>query len=131
VHDFLTVGAPAPLQIAAAHALNVGDDYCRQLAADYTARRAKLVPALLSAGFACTPPEGAYYVITDVTPFLDRCHGEEFARWLVREVGVATVPGSSFYHDGSLGAHQTRFCYSKVDPTLDAAAAKLRAFAAR
>lgn len=129
VHDFLTVGAPAPLQIAAAHALNVGDEYCRQLAGDYTARRQRVIPALQKAGFPCTAPEGAYYVLTDVTPFLDRCGKEEFARWLVREIGVATVPGSSFYHDRALGAAQTRFCFSKVDPTLDAAVARLRRLA--
>jgi aspartate/methionine/tyrosine aminotransferase len=126
VHDFLTVGAPAPLQIAAAHALNTGDAYCRQLTADYTARRQLTVPALQAAGFACAPPEGAYYVITDTTPFLARAGGEEFARWLVREIGVATVPGSSFYHDPRLGAAQTRFCFSKTDATLQAAVARLQ-----
>ena len=131
VHDFLTVGAPAPLQIAAAHALNVGDAYCRQLAVDYTARRQKVIPALQRAGFPCAPPEGAYYVITDVTPFLPLCQGEEFARWLVREIGVATVPGSSFYHDRSRGDRQTRFCFSKTDPTLDAAVERLRKLGAR
>lgn len=131
VHDFLTVGAPAPLQIAAAHALNVGDAYCRQLAVDYTARRQKVIPALQRAGFQCASPEGAYYVITDVTPFLKLCQGEEFARWLVREIGVATVPGSSFYHDRSLGAAQTRFCFSKTDPTLDAAVQRLQKLAGR
>ncbi len=125
VHDFLTVGAPAPLQIAAAHALTVGDDYCRQLAADYTARRQRTIPALQRAGFQCAAPEGAYYVLTDVTPFLGRCRGEDFARWLVREIGVATVPGSSFYHDAGLGAAQTRFCFSKTDRTLDAAVERL------
>ena len=125
VHDFLTVGAPAPLQIAAAHALNTGDDYCRRLGADYAARRARTIPALQRAGFPCASPEGAYYVLTDVTPFLGLCPGEEFARWLVREIGVATVPGSSFYHDPARGAAQTRFCFSKTDATLDAAVARL------
>lgn len=125
VHDFLTVGAPAPLQVAAAHALEVGDDYCRALAGDYAARRTKVVPQLQRAGFGCTPPEGAYYVITDISPFLGMAGEEEFARWLVREVGVATVPGSSFYHDGKLGVAQTRFCYSKVDATLEAAMARI------
>ncbi|MGH9483274.1 MAG: pyridoxal phosphate-dependent aminotransferase [Terriglobales bacterium] len=125
VHDFLTVGAPAPLQIAAAHALDSGDAYCRQLAGDYVTRRQKLVPALQRAGLECTPPEGAYYVLTDVSPFLELCGAEEFARWLVRAGGVATVPGSSFYHDRSLGAAQTRFCFSKLDPTLDEAVRRL------
>jgi aminotransferase len=125
VHDFLTVGAPAPLQIAAAEALNQGDAYCRSLAADYTARRAKLVPELQRAGLACAAPEGAYYIMADVTPFLPRCGGEEFARWLVREHRLATVPGASFYHEPGQGRDQIRFCYSKVAPTLDAAVACL------
>jgi len=125
VHDFLTVGAPAPLQIAAAEALNQGDAYCRSLAAGYTARRDKVVPQLQRSGFRCAPPEGAYYIMADATPFLDRAGDEEFARWLVREHGVATVPGSSFYHDASRGRALIRFCYSKVDATLDAAVARL------
>lgn len=126
VHDFLTVGAPAPLQIGAAHALNQGDEYCRHLAADYTARRARFVPALQAAGLRCGQPEGAYYVMCDVSPFRDCCPGEEFARWMVRAVGLATVPGSSFYHDAKLGADQIRFCFSKVDTTLDAAVRRLQ-----
>lgn len=126
VHDFLTVGAPAPLQIAAASALDQGDEYCRRLAGDYAERRQKVVPQLQQAGFGCTSPEGAYYVITDISPFQARVPvgsrehtpDQEFARWLIREVGVATVPGSSFYHDRTLGADQVRFCFSKTDPTL-------------
>ncbi|HXE31823.1 MAG TPA: aminotransferase class I/II-fold pyridoxal phosphate-dependent enzyme, partial [Terriglobales bacterium] len=138
VHDFLTVGAPAPLQIAAAHALEVGDAYCRQLSAEYTARRAKVVPELQRAGFGCTAPEGAYYVIADIAPFMEAVKGrreftpdQEFARWLIRDLGVATVPGSSFYHDRALGANQTRFCYSKVDPTLEEAMRRIQQTSAR
>ncbi|MGH9475113.1 MAG: pyridoxal phosphate-dependent aminotransferase [Terriglobales bacterium] len=126
VHDFLTVGAPAPLQLGAAHALDHGDDYCRQLAADYTARRQRFVPALQAAGLRCELPEGAYYVMAEVTPYRDRCPGEEFARWLVRALGVATVPGSSFFHNPALGADQIRFCFSKVDSTLDEAVRRLQ-----
>ncbi|MGH9413114.1 MAG: pyridoxal phosphate-dependent aminotransferase [Terriglobales bacterium] len=126
VHDFLTVGAPAPLQIAAAHALNRSDDYCRALSAEYAARRQKLVPALQTAGLRCALPEGAYYVMADVTPFRDRCPSEEFARWMVRAIGVATVPGSSFYHDPELGANQIRFCFPKIDATLTEAARRLQ-----
>ncbi|MGH9479167.1 MAG: pyridoxal phosphate-dependent aminotransferase, partial [Terriglobales bacterium] len=125
VHDFLTVGAAAPLQAAAAEAIAGGDAFCRGLAAEYAARRAKIIPALRQAGFGCTAPEGAYYVITDVSPFLERTGGEEFARWLVREGGVATVPGSSFYHHPALGEAQTRFCFCKTEATLDAAVAQL------
>jgi aminotransferase len=105
----------------------VGDDYCRGLAGEYTARRQKIVPKLQAAGFRCTWPEGAYYVITDVGDFLPE-HGrddDEFARWLVREVGVAAVPGSSFYHEPHLGSRQVRFCFSKRGATLDEAARRL------
>ncbi len=126
VHDFLTVGAPAPLQIAAARAIEDGDAYCRHLAGEYDARRALVMPQLQAAGFACDPPEGAYYVIADATPFLHLSPDEEFARWLVRELGVATVPGSSFYHDPALGAAQIRFCYSKQDVTLTDAMRRLQ-----
>jgi aspartate/methionine/tyrosine aminotransferase len=127
VHDFLTVGAPAPLQIAAAEALNTGDDYCARLAAEYTGRRQRIVPRLLEAGFRCTWPEGAYYVITDISPFLPQLGADdrEFAHWLTREIGVACVPGSSFYGQKPQGSREVRFCYSKTDATLDAAAARL------
>lgn len=127
VHDFLTVGAPAPLQIGAAHAIANGDDYCRGLAAAYTARRQRIVPRLQAAGFACAWPEGAYYVITDIGGFQPR-HGADdvaFARWLTAEIGVACVPGSSFYHRPGDGARQVRFCFSKQDPTLEEAARRL------
>ncbi len=127
VHDFLTVGAPAPLQIAAAHALDSGDDYCARLSVDYAARRALIVPRLQEAGFHCALPEGAYYVICDIGHFLPRCGADDvaFARWLIEKVGVATVPGSSFYHLPGGGSHQIRFCYPKQDATLHAAIAKL------
>lgn len=127
VHDFLTVGAPAPLQIAAARALATGDAYCRSLAAAYTARRARILPQLQAAGFRCGWPEGAYYVLCDCGPFLAQ-HGPDdtaFARWLTAEAGVACVPGSSFYHRPGDGADQVRFCFSKQDPTLDEAARRL------
>lgn len=138
VHDFLTVGAPAPLQQAAAHALDVGDEYCRRLPGEYRARRERVIGPLQQAGFACAPPEGAYYVMTDISPFLPALprqagltRDQEFAQWLVREAGVAVVPGSSFYHEPSLGARQVRFCYSKQDPTLDECMRRLAPLAAR
>ncbi len=127
VHDFLTVGAPAPLQLAAAQAMNQGDEYCRGLAGEYAARRDRLVPQLQACGLACAPPEGAYYVMADVAPFLPRhgANGDEFARWLVREIGIATVPGASFYQSPEKGQSQIRFCYPKTASTLDAAALRL------
>lgn len=128
VHDFLTVGAPAPLQIGAARAIEQGDAYCRGLAAEYTSRRQRIVPQLQAAGFACAWPEGAYYVITDIGGFLPRhgSHDVDFARWLTADVGVACVPGSSFYHRPGDGARQVRFCFSKQDPTLEEAARRLK-----
>ncbi len=128
VHDFLTVGAPAPLQIAAARAIGQGDAYCAKLSAEYAARRDKVVPRLQQAGFRCSAPEGAYYVIADVSDFFPRCgtDDKEFARWLIREVGVATVPGSSFYHVAKLGASQIRFCYPKTDATLQESMQRLQ-----
>ncbi len=127
VHDFLTVGAPAPLQIAAARAIAGGDEYCRGLAAEYTARRKRILPQLQAAGFQCAWPEGAYYVLADCAPFL-AAHGPDdvaFARWLTAEIGVACVPGSSFYHRAGDGSDQVRFCFSKQDPTLDEAGRRL------
>ncbi len=127
VHDFLTVGAPAPLQMAVAHALEHGDEYCRKLSGEYAARRARILPRLEEAGLKGAPPEGAYYVMTDVAEFLPACGKDdvEFTRWLIREVGVAAVPGSSFYYHAGQGATQIRFCYPKRDVTLDEAARRL------
>jgi aspartate/methionine/tyrosine aminotransferase len=124
VHDFFTVGAPAPLQAAGAYALSLPPEYYRKLAADYRARRDLLLPALEKAGFRAYRPDGAYYVMTDVRDFGFR-DDVEFARHLVREVGVACVPGSSFYSEPGRGAHLVRFCFCKRDETLLAAAERL------
>jgi aspartate/methionine/tyrosine aminotransferase len=124
VHDFLTVGAPAPLQAAGAYALSLPPEYYRKLAEDYRARRDLLLPALERAGFRAFRPDGAYYVMTDIRDFGFR-DDVEFARHLVREVGVACVPGSSFYSEPERGAHLVRFCFCKRDETLLAAAERL------
>jgi len=127
VHDFLTVGAPAPLQEAVARALAWDDAYFAELRRDYQVRRDLLVAALQEAGFRCTTPEGAYYVMTEVAE-LQR-PGEDdtaFAMRLIREAGVATVPGSSFYSDPARGRHQVRFCYAKRLETLAEAGERLR-----
>jgi aminotransferase len=131
VHDFLTVGAAAPLQAAGAFALRLPRSYYDELQAAYRRRRDFLVGALRKAGFAFSEPDGAYYVMTDITPFAHLGHADdlEFTRWLVREVGVAVVPGSSFYcadHVRELGGdRQVRFCFCKTDATLQAAADRL------
>jgi aspartate/methionine/tyrosine aminotransferase len=124
VHDFLTVGAPAPLQEAGAAALSLPAEYYAKLAEGYRVRRDHLIPALQVAGFECFSPRGAYYVMTDISAFgFD--DDVEFVRYLVKEVGVAAVPGSSFYRDPRDGARQVRFAFCKKLETLDAAAQRL------
>jgi aspartate/methionine/tyrosine aminotransferase len=125
VHDFLTVGAAAPLQRAGAYALRLPPSYYEHLQRDYERRRDMLVPILEEAGFRVFRPDGAYYVMTDISTFGFR-DDVEFTRHLVREVGVACVPGSSFYSRPELGSQQVRFCFCKKDSTLDAAAERLR-----
>jgi aspartate/methionine/tyrosine aminotransferase len=125
VHDFLTVGAPTPLQEAGAVALGLGEEYYAQLAAAYAHRRELMLDALHGAGFKPTVPEGAYYIIADYSELSDE-DDTAFAMRLVREAGVATVPGSSFYWDKTLGRATIRFAYSKKDETLRTAAERLR-----
>ncbi len=125
VHDFLTVGAPAPLQEAGAAALSLPEIYYKTLAENYRARRDRLLPALTSAGFHCFRPRGAYYIMTDISAF-GFADDVAFTRHLVQEIGVAAVPGSSFYNDPRDGAKQVRFAFCKKPETLDAAADKLR-----
>ncbi|HYO64243.1 MAG TPA: aminotransferase class I/II-fold pyridoxal phosphate-dependent enzyme, partial [Pyrinomonadaceae bacterium] len=130
VHDFLTVGAAAPLQEAGAVALRLPREYYARLQDDYAARRDFLLPALERAGFKLFRPDGAYYVMTDISDFGFR-DDVEFTRFLVREVGVACVPGSSFYSRPELGARQVRFCFCKRDETLRAAAERLETLRAK
>ncbi len=122
--DFVTVGAPAPLQEAVAAGLALGRPYYDTLGGEYRARRDILMRALETAGFAPRLPEGAYYVLCDITPFgFD--DDTEFARWLVSTVGVAGVPGSSFYSRPELGRHLIRFTFCKTHDVLTAAAERL------
>jgi aminotransferase len=124
VHDFLTVGAPAPLQEAGAAALSLPTEYYAKLAEGYRVRRDHLIPALEGAGFKCFRPRGAYYVMTDISAFgFD--DDVSFTKYLVKDIGVASVPGSSFYRDPRDGARQVRFAFCKKLETLDAAAEKL------
>jgi len=127
VHDFLTVGAPAPLQEAIAVGLEtLGPEYYRGLAVDYRARRDLLHGALLAAGFHCEPPEGAYYILADFSALSD-LPDDAFARWLTCEAGVAPVPGSSFFSRPELGRRLVRFAFCKTEEQLREAGERLRA----
>jgi aminotransferase len=124
VHDFLTVGAAAPLQAAGAVALRLPDGYYTELAEKYRAKRELLLEILTGAGFQCFKPKGAYYIMTDISRFGAK-DDVTFARHLIEEVGVAVVPGSSFYNDPASGAKQVRFAFCKKDETLRAASERL------
>jgi aminotransferase len=125
IHDYVSIGAAAPLQAAGAFAYRMPRDYYARLAADYQARRDRLCRALIDVGFGLEPPRGAYYVMVDIGAF-GTTDDVAFARHLVRHIGVATVPGSSFFHDKELGRSYIRFCFCKRDETLDEAIARLR-----
>jgi len=126
VHDFLTVGAAAPLQEAGVAALGVPDTYYQQLAEGYRRRRDVLLDILERHHFTCYKPYGAYYIMTDIAVFGFR-DDVEFARYLVKEVGVAAVPGSSFYRNAAAGRTKLRFCFCKRDETLAEADKRLAA----
>jgi aminotransferase len=129
VHDFLTVGAAAPLQEAGAAALALPEAYYTELAASYQRRRDQLLALLERQGFVCYKPDGAYYVMTDIGGF-GFADDVAFARYLVSEVGVAVVPGSSFYHEPALGRTKVRFTFCKRDETLQEAGRRLEAMKA-
>jgi len=130
VHDFLTVGAPAPLQAAGAVGLAFDADYFNHLAQEYRERRTILSTALREAGFIFTEPAGAYYILADFSE-LSADEDTTFATWLAREGGVATVPGTSFFHHKELGRKLVRFAFCKKRETLEHAAERLLALSAR
>lgn len=125
VHDFLTVGAPAPLQEAVAVAMRFDDSYYRKLRAEYLVRRDYLLRGLEESGFRCFKPYGAYYIMTDISGF-GFPDDTTFARALVKDVGVAAVPGSSFYNDSAAGCRRLRFGFPKKMGTLEKAVDLLR-----
>ena len=131
VHDFLTVGAAAPLQQAGALALKLPKTYYDNLAATYANKRARLLHILETAGFTVYKPRGAYYIMTDISRFRfdeskypAESRDVSFAKYLVEHIGVACVPGSSFYNDPQDGASQVRFTFCKKEETLAAAEAR-------
>jgi aspartate/methionine/tyrosine aminotransferase len=124
VHDFLTVGAAAPLQEAGAVALQFPQEYYATLASEYAQRRERLLGILSGAGFKCFRPRGAYYIMTDISAF-GFPDDIAFAKYLVTEIGVAAVPGSSFYRDPADGRTHLRFTFCKTEKTFQAAAERL------
>jgi aminotransferase len=128
-HDFITVGAPHPLQEAAVTALGLPDSYYVYLRDSYQARRDLLLGKVEEAGFVAYKPRGAYYVLTEAQHFMKQ-HGcrddHEFALHLIRQIGVATVPGSSFYAHAELGRTKIRFCFPKTDDMLIEAGRRLQ-----
>jgi aspartate/methionine/tyrosine aminotransferase len=130
VHDFLTVGAAAPLQEAGALALKLSEEYYEALRSKYTERRDLLLNILSDAGFHCYKPLGAYYIMTDIRSF-GFANDVEFTKYLIEEIGVAAVPGSSFYRDAKDGEQQVRFCFCKKDETLQQAGRRLEKLKSR
>ena len=124
MHDFLTVGAPHPLQRAGIAALNLPSSYYKELVEKYDRNRKRLVNILTDAGFRCHPPEAAYYIMTDISDF-GFPDDTAFAHWLVKEIGVGGVPGSSFYSRPHIGKTKFRFMFSMSDDILDEAGNRL------
>src|SRR4029077_1872675 len=118
------VGAAAPLQAAGAMALRLPESYYQRLAENYRIKRDRMLGILEQVGFICYKPAGAYYIMTDISRF-GFADDLSFARYLVEKIGIATVPGSSFYDDPSQGSRQVRFTFCKKESTLAACAEKL------
>ncbi|MGZ5297669.1 MAG: aminotransferase class I/II-fold pyridoxal phosphate-dependent enzyme [Actinomycetota bacterium] len=129
VHDFLTVAAPAPMQVAGITALGLPDSYYSEALVEYDERRATMMRILGESGFVAQPPAGAYYVMADIS-HLGFEDDVTAARSLVEGIGVATVPGSSFFSDPSNGRHLLRFAFCKRLETLEAAGERLRSLTA-
>jgi len=124
VHDFMTVGAAAPLQQAGVTALQMPVSYYENLAKEYLARRDRLLGILTRAGFHCFKPHGAYYIMTDISSF-GFPDDVTFVKYLVKDIGVAAVPGSSFYRNPADGCTHLRFTFCKTEKTFEAAAERL------
>jgi len=130
VHDFLTVGAAAPLQEAGVTAVALPASYCQQLASDYARRRDLLLQILNDCGFSCFHPYGAYYIMANISAF-GFPNDTAFVQHLIRDIGVAAVPGSSFYRNSDLGVNQVRFAFCKKMETLEEAGNRLRRLKSR
>ncbi|MBW2077121.1 MAG: aminotransferase class I/II-fold pyridoxal phosphate-dependent enzyme, partial [Deltaproteobacteria bacterium] len=121
VHDFLTIGAPAPFQKAAAFALNMPEDYYIRLQAFYKSARDLLFETLSEMGFEVTLPKGAYYIMAMVDEMMEKLGANDdysFGTKLIELAGIAAVPGSAFYNTSGMGTNQIRFCFAKQEKTL-------------
>ena len=124
MHDFITVGAAAPLQEAGVVAMGLPPSYYDELAESYRKRRDRMLQILKTSGFDYTVPKGAYYVMSDISNW-GYPDDVEFCRFLVREVGVAAVPGSSFFQDPAAGKDLIRFTFCKKEETMSLAEERL------
>lgn len=125
VHDFLTVGAPAPLQEAGVTAMRMPQDYYTKLASFYHDKRDVLLDAVTKAGFVPFKPMGAYYMLTDISAF-GYADDMEFAIHLIQDAGIAAVPGRAFYSEPECAATKLRFAFCKTEPILDEAIRRLQ-----
>jgi aspartate/methionine/tyrosine aminotransferase len=129
VHDFLTVGAPTPFQKAGVCALNLEEAYYAMIRHHYALARDRLCGALTDAGFNLVPPKGAYYVMAEADRLIDQFGvqgSHPFSLKLIQLTGIATVPGTAFYHTAEVGNSQVRFCFAKSLPTLDEICLRLK-----
>ena len=127
-HDFLTICAATPLQVAALAVLNLSDSFYEKQREDYHQRRALMSEILEDLGFLFSQPQGAYYILADYRQLSipqARWNADQFARWMTSEVGVAVVPGPNFYGDPAEGEGLIRFAYPKKLETLHAAAQRM------
>ncbi|MCX7929102.1 MAG: aminotransferase class I/II-fold pyridoxal phosphate-dependent enzyme, partial [Chlorobi bacterium] len=125
VHQFTTFASATPFHYAIAEGLRLGDEFFATLRADYTRRRAVLLEALAQTPLKVFPPEGAYYVVADISTVADGASGYQWCRWLTEHVGVAAIPLEAFYLDQTCGRTLVRFAFCKRLETLHAAAERL------
>jgi aminotransferase len=129
VHDFLTVGAPAPFQKAGVYALAMDAAYYHALQHRYQQARDRVCDALTAAGFDIHPPKGAYYIMAQAGQLMERLRVEtayQFSLELIDRTGLATVPGTAFYHSQAMGNDYVRFCFAKNEKTLDDICSRLQ-----
>jgi aminotransferase len=128
IHDFLTVAAAAPLQAGGVTALAMPDEFYAGISREYQKKRDMMLGALTDAGFRCYSPQGAYYIMTDISGF-GFPDDITFMAHLAEHVGLVGVPGSCFFKDPESGAQNVRFCFCKKYETLEAAKDRLKRLA--